>query len=163
MNLWEFVVPEVCRSGHVCAGASDIWEAVADVAAMLEWYPKAKTAELIEGPKEGIGRVQRVRYKVGGRNATVDSEVIEWQPERTIAFRQVREFLGTKQAPLLARNMTMRVDIEPDGDGGCEIAVRSSWDPVGLKGELATDTVIRPKAETLVASVLDGMAADSDA
>lgn len=129
---------------------------------MLDWYPTAGDVEKIDGPDEGVGRVQRVRYRAGVRNATVDSEVIEWLPERCIAWRQVREFLGSKQAPLLARNITTRVSIQPDSDG-CDVQVAASWDPVGLKGELATETVIRPKAETLVGNVLERLIDECDA
>ena len=150
-------LPRVVCSGHVDAGAEDIWEAVKSVEAMLDWYPSANHAEKLDGPDEGVGRVQRVRYKVGVRNAAIESQVVEWEEPSQITWIQVREFLGTKQAPMFARNITTSVSIEPDDDG-CEVSVSTSWEPVGLKGELATETVIRPRAESLAGTMFDKVA-----
>lgn len=149
-------MPEVTRQCHVNVGAQQVWEAVSTVAAMLDWYPNANKAEKLEGPDEGVGRVQRVRYKIGRRNAAIDQEVVDWEPARRIEWRQVREFLGTKQTPLFAKDVMTAIEIDPDDDGsGCVLRFHSEWKPVGLKGQLATKTVIEPKIESLADAALD--------
>lgn len=182
-------VPEVVRQRRVAAGAQEVWTAISAVNAMLEWYPSARKVEKLEGPDEGVGRVQRVRYKIGSRNAIVDQEVTAWEPGRRLELRQLREFLGSKQAPLLAKDVRTAIEIEEAGpsaslssgeedvvagpagqvDGGtrlepassgcgsCVIRVRSTWEPVGLKGQLATQTVIVPRAELLADTVLEAI------
>lgn len=181
-------VPEVVRQRHVAAGAQEVWTAISAVNAMLEWYPSARKVEKLEGPDEGVGRVQRVRYKIGSRNAIVDQEVTAWEPGRRLELRQLREFLGSKQAPLLAKDVRTAIEIEEtdtstslssdeevvpgpagrvdggtgqdpasSGCGSCVIRVRSTWEPVGLKGQLATQTVIVPRAESLADTVLEAI------
>lgn len=156
-------MPEVVRQRKIAAGAHEIWSTISAMQAMLEWYPSARKVEKLEGPDEGVGRVQRVRFKVGTRNATLDQEVTAWEPDRRIELRQLREFLGTKQAPLLARDIRTVIEIEPRDESDrvdadcCLVRVRATWEPVGLKGRLATETVIAPRAaslaDTMIASV----------
>jgi uncharacterized protein YndB with AHSA1/START domain len=147
-------MPKVTRQQHVAAGAEQIWQAISDVAAMTSWYPSAKRAETIDGPDEGVGRIQRVKFRREGRTGTVDAEVVAWEPGRRIAWRQLREFAGSKQSPLLARDFTTEVHIDEQPDGTCVVSCSSSWVPVGIKGELATNTVLTPKAELVAHGLL---------
>jgi len=152
-------VPEIVRQCYVPVGAEEVWQVVSAVDSLGSWFTTTRKVEKLDGPDEGVGRVQRVRYKSGARNATVDAEVIEWQPNERISWRQLREFLGTKQAPLLARNQVTSIVLE-QCESGTLVRVESSWEPVGLKGELAETTVLRPRTEKIAMGVLGHIETD---
>jgi uncharacterized protein YndB with AHSA1/START domain len=149
-------VTEVVRQCHVAADAATVWALVSELQAMSRWYPQARRVEKLDGPDTGVGRVQRVRFRQGGRNAAIDTEVVVWEPPHRIAWRQLREFLGTKQAPLLARNVVTSLQIEPERDG-CRVRFWASWQPVGLKGELALETVLRPRTAALADGIFTSL------
>ena|GEM_PF-1948312 len=148
---------EVVRYCRLDTGSHSVWDAVSDLSAMINWYPQAEGVEKLTGPDKGIGRIQRVRYRMGRRKAAIDSEIVEWRPAHLIVWRQVREFHGTKQAPLLADDILTRVTVNGIGESGetCDFCVQVSWVPVGLKGELAAETVVRPRTERFADNLVD--------
>jgi len=152
-------VPEIVRERHVAAGADEVWRVVSAMDSIASWFPTTREVEKLDGPDEGVGRVQRVKYRSGARNATLDAEVVDWAPNERIAWLQVREFMGTKQAPILARNLVTRIELEP-AEYGTNVRVSASWEPEGLKGELAEKTVLRPRTERIAAGVLGSIEAE---
>lgn len=152
-------MPEIVHERYVAAGAAEVWRVVSAMESMASWFPTTRAVEKIEGPDEGVGRVQRVKYRSGARNATLDAEVVDWTPNERIAWLQVREFMGTKQAPILARNLVTRVELEP-AESGTRVRVSASWEPEGLKGELAETTVLRPRTERIAAGMLGSIEAE---
>ena len=151
-------MPEIASERRVDAPPGRIWEVLAAVEHMAEWYPEATRAEKLSGPDAGVGREQRVNIKTGGRRGAVDTEVVEWDEERRVAFRRLREFAGGKQAPLFAKDVVTVVEIEPAGDGTSRVRCRTTWEPEGLKGMRAAGTLVQERNRNLVEGVLDGIA-----
>lgn len=154
-------MPEIVRERHVAAGADEVWRVVSAMESIAAWFPTTRQVEKLDGPDEGVGRLQRVKYRAGVRNATLDAEVVDWAPNERIAWLQVREFMGTKQAPILARNLVTSIELEP-AEYGTTVRVSASWEPEGLKGELAEQTVLRPRSERIAAGVLGSIEAECE-
>lgn len=93
---------EVVRTRTVEATAGQIWEVLADYGAISAWAPNVSHSSLTTDVAKGVGATRRVQV---GCNALLE-EVIDWQPEVTLAYK----FTGLPKVVRSAENRWRLVD-----------------------------------------------------
>ncbi len=85
----------------------EVFAFVADAANNAAWRKNVVRTEWLDDRPMGVGRRGRQTARLLGREWTVEAEVVEWDPPRSVAWRAV-------QGPVKVRSW---VRVEPDGAG----------------------------------------------
>jgi hypothetical protein len=73
----------------VRADVETVWDALADIAAHVEWMADARSIRFTSASTEGVGTTFDCDTKVGPLRLTDRMEVTEWVPEQAMAVRHV--------------------------------------------------------------------------
>jgi uncharacterized protein YndB with AHSA1/START domain len=71
------------------APIDEVWDALADIAAHVEWMADARAIRFTSASTEGVGTTFDCDTKVGPLRLVDTMEVTEWVPERAMAVRHV--------------------------------------------------------------------------
>lgn len=85
------------------ADPETVWEALADIAAHVEWMADARAIRFTSDRTEGVGTAFVCDTKVGPLRLRDHMEVTEWDPERAMAVRHVGLVTGEGRFTLHAR------------------------------------------------------------
>ncbi|SDZ40500.1 Uncharacterized conserved protein YndB, AHSA1/START domain [Micromonospora pattaloongensis] len=96
------------RSGRVDAPIEAVWEVVQQADQLPAWLAGVRQAEVVSG--EGFGRRQRVHAADG---ASLDAEVIAYEPPKLISWRERAEGTGMRAE---ART-EVQIALTPEGRG----------------------------------------------
>jgi carbon monoxide dehydrogenase subunit G len=130
-------VTKVTSSNHVNASLGDVWRQLADFAAIAQWAPNCDHSSWASDIRDGIGAVRRVQV---GRIAVLET-VIEWKPEVALAYRLTG-------LPPQAGKVTNRWSLEPADDGGTDLTLTTSIDPLpGPPGRIVAQILSRQMAK----------------
>ena len=88
---------------RVRADAETVWDALADIAAHVEWMADARSIRFTSASTEGVGTTFDCDTKVGPLHLTDRMEVTEWVPERAMAVRHVGVVTGEGRFTLTTR------------------------------------------------------------
>jgi carbon monoxide dehydrogenase subunit G len=76
------------------ADVATVWDALADIAAHVEWMADARAIRFTSDAVEGVGTTFDCDTRVGPLRLTDRMEVTEWSPERSMAVRHVGVVTG---------------------------------------------------------------------
>ena len=76
------------------ADIGTVWDALADLAAHVEWMADARAIRFTSRATEGVGTTFDCDTKVGPLRLRDRMEVTEWEPERAMAVRHVGVVTG---------------------------------------------------------------------
>ena len=119
---------EIKRSARIEASADAVWPVVSSADRAAEWFAFAERVEVLSG--EGLGQKRRQHGRWGGKESEIDQEIVEYQPERVLAWCHLAERLGGKPAPRFAASTEFRIELEP-ADGATVVRLTSSQEPAG--------------------------------
>ena len=92
---------------HIARPPDEVIAFVADAANNPMWRKNVVRTEWLDDGPMRVGRRGRQTARLLGREWTVDAEVVEWDPPRSVVFR-------TTQGPASVRSW---VRVEPDATG----------------------------------------------
>ena len=118
---------EISRERSIGAAAGKVWDVVANVRRLPEWYARAGQAEVLEG--EGLGRRQRISSQWHGQESQIDQVVTVFESERRLEWRHEAERLGGRPAPRFAAETVMIIELEPEGSGSTRVVLTSMQRP----------------------------------
>ncbi|MGH3861778.1 SRPBCC family protein [Actinokineospora sp.] len=122
---------EIERSGHVLASPADVWTVVSDARRAPDWFSFAERTDVLSGSGRGEKRLQHGRWRT--KTSEIEQEVIEFVPDKLIAWKHTAERVDGKPAPVYASSVVFRIELEADGDG-TTIRLRLLREPAdGLK------------------------------
>ena len=119
---------EIVRSARVAAPADAVWPVVSEADRIPEWFTFAERVEVLSG--DGVGQRRRQHGKWSGKPAEVDQEIVEYQPERVLAWCHLAERVAGRPAPRFAASTEFRIELEP-ADGATVVRLTSSQEPAG--------------------------------
>jgi uncharacterized membrane protein len=119
---------EIVRSARIAAPVDSVWPVVSDADRAPEWFTFAERVEVLSG--DGLGQRRRQYGKWSGKPVEVDQEIVEYQPERVLAWCHLAERVAGKPAPRFAASTEFRIELEPD-DGATVVRLTSSQEPAG--------------------------------
>ena len=119
---------EIQRSARIETPAEAVWPVVSSADRAPEWFAFADSVEILSG--EGLGQRRRQHGTWNGKASEIDQEIVEYQPERVLAWCHVAERLGGKPAPRFAASTEFRIELEP-ADGATVVRLTSSQEPAG--------------------------------
>ncbi|HVK25483.1 MAG TPA: SRPBCC family protein [Actinokineospora sp.] len=105
---------EIERVGRVNAPASDVWKVVSDANRAPDWFSFADRTDVVSGSGVGQRRTQHGRWD--GKRSEIDQEIIEFTPDKVIAWKHTAERLDGKPAPVYSSSSVFRIELEQDGD-----------------------------------------------
>jgi uncharacterized protein YndB with AHSA1/START domain len=114
---------EISRERRIEAPAERVWDVVADVRRLPEWYARAGKAEVLGG--EGLGRRQRISSQWQGQESEIDQVVTAFEPARLLEWRHEAERLGGEPAPRFSAETAVTIKLEPDGSGSTRVVLTS--------------------------------------
>jgi carbon monoxide dehydrogenase subunit G len=121
----------VSRSKRINAAPDVVWRVIASADALAHWYPGGEESVHLAGPKEGVGRRQRLKRSLYGRVLEVELEVAAWEPGRLLALRHVRETVEGREVTGV-RNFQTIVRLQPAGQRTA-VTLAYQWrSPVGI-------------------------------
>ena len=126
---------EISKARSIEAAAGKLWDVVADVRRLPEWYARAAQAEVLEG--EGLGRRQRISSQWHGQESQIDQVVTVFESGRRLEWRHEAERLGGRPAPRFAAETVMIIELEPEGSGSTRVVLTSRQWPAGPDKEAA--------------------------
>jgi uncharacterized protein YndB with AHSA1/START domain len=145
----------VQKEKMIAKSAEAIWQLVEPVENMPKWFPIATRVELLSGTEKG--RKQRVFAKWEDHLAEIDMEVIDWVPNRVLRWRHIRELLDGKPAPVLSKEVTLSVQLEPVG-GGTKVILASEMVPAGALKGMMIKAVAKPRIAQAMEEALERIA-----
>ena len=80
---------------RLAADVSVVWDALADIAAHVEWMADARRIRFLTRQTEGVGTIFDCDTKVGPIRLVDRMEVTEWAPGRAMGVRHVGLVTGT--------------------------------------------------------------------
>jgi uncharacterized protein YndB with AHSA1/START domain len=113
---------EVVREARVDAPPAQVWDAVATVERLPEWFTFADAAETLDGT--GVGRRQRIHGRWGRKRSEVDQVITDWEPPRRLVWVHEAERLNGKPAPRFAAETRFSILLEPV-DGATRVRLES--------------------------------------
>jgi uncharacterized membrane protein len=119
---------KIVRSVRIPAPADSVWPVVSDAGRAPEWFTFAERVEVLSGA--GIGQRRRQHGRWSGKPVEVDQEIVEYQPERVLAWCHLAERVAGKPAPRFAASTEFRIELEPV-DGATVVRLTSSQEPAG--------------------------------
>jgi carbon monoxide dehydrogenase subunit G len=125
---------EIFRRARSQHSPGAIWRAISTVESLPGWLPGVESAEHLSGPKEGVGRRQRIQRLLYSHRIEIEQQVVEWDPERVLSMLHLRETSGGRELAGL-RNFKTIVRIEPR-DKGCSLVAEFSWETRGFTAML---------------------------
>src|ERR1043165_4407173 len=87
---------EIKRSARIEASADAVWPVVSSADRAAEWFAFAERVEVLSG--EGVGQKRRQHGRWNGKESEIDQEIVEYQPERVLAWCHLAERLGGQPA-----------------------------------------------------------------
>lgn len=126
---------EISRERSIGAAAGSVWDVVADVSRLPEWYARAGKAEVLEG--EGLGRRQRISSQWNGQESEVDQVVTIYEPARRLGWRHEAERLGGRPAPRFSAETVVIIELKPEGSGSTRVVLTSRQRPADPDKEAA--------------------------
>jgi uncharacterized protein YndB with AHSA1/START domain len=126
---------EISRARRIEAEPGKVWDVVADVRRLPEWYARAARAEILEG--EGLGRRQRISGQWRGQESQIDQVVTAFESARRLEWRHEAERLGGLPAPRFAAETVMIIELEPEGAGSTRVVLTSRQLPADPEKEAA--------------------------
>jgi len=127
---------KVTKSQHVAASGNEVWRQLADFAAIAQWAPNCDHSSWASDIRDGVGAVRRVQV---GRIAVLET-VVEWKPEVALAYRLTG-------LPPQAGTVTNRWSLEPTEDGGTDLTLTTTIDPLpGPPGRIVAQVLCRQMA-----------------
>lgn len=95
---------------RIRADVETVWDALADIAAHVEWMADARSIRFTSATTEGVGTTFECDTKVGPLRLTDRMEVTEWTPERAMAVRHVGVVTGEGRFTLTRRGEDTDLD-----------------------------------------------------
>ena len=126
---------EISRQRSIAAEPRKVWDVVADVSRLPQWYARAAAAELLEG--EGLGRRQRIKSRWQGHDSEIDQVVTVFEPARRLEWRHEAERLGGHPAPRFAAETVLTINLEPEAAGRTRVVLTSRQRPADPEKEAA--------------------------
>jgi uncharacterized protein YndB with AHSA1/START domain len=122
--------PVIVRRTRVVTIPVDVvWQFIEPVDLLPVWLPLANRAEHLDG--EGLGRRQRMHSSWRGRANEIDQRVTAYEENRRLAWTHVAERVDGKPAPVISREVTVTVDLDPVG-AGTRVTLESRQVPSGV-------------------------------
>jgi uncharacterized protein YndB with AHSA1/START domain len=118
---------EVSKERRIEAAAEEIWDVVADVQRLPQWYARASRAEVLEG--EGLGRRQRISSQWRGQESEIDQVVTVFESPRRLEWRHEAERLGGRPAPRFSAETVVIIELEPEDSGRTRVVLTSRQRP----------------------------------
>jgi uncharacterized protein YndB with AHSA1/START domain len=110
------VSPVVIRRERVVQIPPDVlWQFVEPAQTLPAWFPLAARCELLGGT--GLGRRQRMHTRWGRKDASIDQEVISYEPARLLRWKHVDERIDGRPAPRISSAVTFSIAMESIGPG----------------------------------------------
>ncbi|WP_436494635.1 SRPBCC family protein [Actinokineospora sp. HUAS TT18] len=117
---------EIERVGRVDAPVADVWKVVSDARRAPDWFSFADRTDVVSGSGLGERRTQHGRW--GGKRSEIDQEVIEFVPDKVIAWKHTAERLDGKPAPVFSSSSVFRIELEAH-DGHTVVRLRTQQLP----------------------------------
>jgi uncharacterized protein YndB with AHSA1/START domain len=140
------VVAEVVRTRVVSAGVDDVWAALADFGAIVQWAPDVDHSCLLSDRTEGAGTVRRIQAK----RTTLVERVVDWVDGSTLAY-------AIEGLPPILGSVISRWTIEAV-DGGARVSLSTRIEP----GRRPPQRVAARVAGRRLASAAEAMLAGLD-
>ncbi|SDJ29119.1 Uncharacterized conserved protein YndB, AHSA1/START domain [Actinokineospora alba] len=122
---------EIERSARIPASPSDVWTVVSDARRAPDWFSFAVRTDVLSGSGRGEKRLQHGRWRT--KTSEIEQEVIEFVPDKLIAWKHTAERVDGKPAPVYVSSAVFRIELEADGDGTV-VRLRALLEPVdGLR------------------------------
>jgi uncharacterized protein YndB with AHSA1/START domain len=128
-------VIEISRQRTIGAAAEKLWNVVADVRRLPEWYSRAGQAEILEG--EGLGRRQRISSQWQGQESQIDQVVTVFEPPRRLEWRHEAERLAGRPALRFSAETVLTIELEPESGGRTRVVLTSRQTPADPGKEAA--------------------------
>jgi uncharacterized protein YndB with AHSA1/START domain len=112
---------------EVAAPASEVFDALADASAWVDWFPGLTGGRWTSDGPRGVGSTRQVQLGP----LTVDEEFLVWEPGERFAFTFTSTNLPT------ARAGVELVELVPQGPDRTRVAYTFAVEPVGLPRGLA--------------------------
>lgn len=148
---------EVMRERRVDASPEALWPLVSEPTRLSEWFTFADSAEVLDG--EGLGRRQQIHGHWGKKRSEIDQVVTQWTPPAALAWRHEAERLDGKPAPRFAKSTELSIHLEPAGNSGALVRLRSRQEPASALRGLVIRTVGRRQVAKEIERSLERLAA----
>ena len=153
-------VIDIRRDRVVVVPADVLWQVIEPAETLPAWLPLCDRCEVLNGT--GLGRRQRMYARWGRKNAEIDQEVIEYLPERRLAWKHTAERLGGRPAPRISKDVTVSVELQPAG-AGTRVVLSASHVPNGGVAGLMLKLVAAPRIRRAFDRALANLAASGGA
>lgn len=145
-------MPTISRTAVVDAPVAAVWPVVSDATRLPDWFSFADRVDVVSGSGLGEARLQHARFE--GRRQEVDQEVVEFTPERVIAWAHRAERLDGDPAQVRATGVVFRVELTAEG-GATRVRLAQTLTPAGVGRAVALHlfgaaAIGRTMAESLV-------------
>ncbi|WP_424184667.1 SRPBCC family protein [Actinokineospora sp. G85] len=128
----------ITRTAQVPAPAESVWPVVSSAERLPDWYSPADRVDVVKG--QGKGQLRLAHGRHDGRRQEVDQEVVEHEPHKVIAWRQVAVRHDGEPAIVRATDVLFRVRLEPEGEG-TRVRLESQLTPAGIGRAIALHLV----------------------
>jgi uncharacterized protein YndB with AHSA1/START domain len=125
---------EIVRERTLDVPVGRIWELIEPVERLPEWFEGIDTAELLEGM--GLGRRQRMRGRWESHRLEIDQTVIDYEPNRVLAWCNDVERLDGKPAPKISDRTESRVELRSNGSATLIVLISRLKPGNAFKGAL---------------------------
>ena len=129
-----------------------VWQFIEPAANIAKWFPGAIYSEKISG--EGVGRKQLMLTRFGKKEVEMVQEVVEYDFQKRIKWKQLRETIKGKDLP--AKEVYFSIDLNAAGEK-TRITLqsgegnRTGWKPAFFKGNE------QPKKEKILNMAIDNI------
>ncbi|WP_156755730.1 SRPBCC family protein [Actinokineospora pegani] len=128
----------ITRSAEIPATAEAVWPVVSAADRLPDWYSLADRVDVVTG--QGMGERRLAHGRHDGRRQEIDQEVVEHEPHKVIAWRQLAERHDGEPATVRATDVLFRVRLEPEGRG-TRVRLESQLTPAGIGRAIALHLV----------------------
>jgi uncharacterized protein YndB with AHSA1/START domain len=151
------VKPVIVRAERIVTIPVDVvWQLVEPPRALPAWWPPAQ--RYLRSSGSGLGRHQRIASRRGPRTAEIDQEIVTYEPNATLAWREVAETVDGRPTRRRASETTVTIRMEPCGPG-TRIVLESRQLPASPTAALGLRVFEVRKVRRALVRALDRLAA----
>jgi carbon monoxide dehydrogenase subunit G len=133
-----------------------VWKLLSDLTRLKDWLPIEAEFTFTNGTQAAPGVVIGVKRPSGMGLIELEQHFDRVEEPKLLAWRHEKEKLGGK-AITQVKDFSTTIAMLPEGDNQTRVTIRSTWTPVGIVGNIASN-MIKPRIQREFNSALENIA-----
>jgi carbon monoxide dehydrogenase subunit G len=147
----------ICEASKLIPATPEaVWNLLSDLTRLKEWLPIEAEFNLNNGTQAAPGVVIGVKRPPSMGLIELEQHIDRADAPTLLAWRHEKEKLGGK-AITQVKDFSTTIAMLPEGDNQTRVTIRSTWTPVGIMGNIASN-MIKPRIQREFESALENIA-----